>query len=238
MTVSDQYDAYYTNRKVQTPNEEVAPLPFYINRLLPIEKTARILDIGCGLGDTLAALLKDGYTDISGVDISNEAVAYCESRGLSVVRVREIADIMVEDGARRFDFIIMSHVLEHIRKDSIIETLRYIKESLLAPDGGLYIQVPNAQSNTGCYWAYEDFTHHTLFTAGSLDFVLKAAGFKDVRFVNPDCTEGIGILRKTVKRALLKLYVMNTDFWNWVTSSSYHRPSPRIYSYEIKAIAR
>ena len=234
----EQYNAYFTNRKVPTASEQIAYLPIYVKRLIPVEKTAKILDIGCGLGNTLAALLKEGYADVSGIDISNEAVAYCKSRGLKVARVRAIADIRVEDGAKRFDFIIMSHVLEHINKDNIIETLRYIKEKLLTPGGGLYIQVPNAQSNTGCYWAYEDFTHHTLFTAGSLEFVLKTVGFKDIRFVDPDCTEGIGILRKTAKKALLWLYVTNMDFWNWVTSSSYHRPSPRIYSYEIKAIAQ
>jgi cyclopropane fatty-acyl-phospholipid synthase-like methyltransferase len=216
----------------------VASLPFYITVLLPTEKTARILDIGCGLGDTLTALLKEGYVDVSGVDISIEAVDCCNSRGLKVAKVSGIEDVVIEDGGRRFDFIIMSHVLEHIKKDNIIKNLHYIKENLLSSEGGLYIQVPNAQSSTGCYWAYEDFTHHTLFTAGSLEFVLRSAGFTNIQFVNQDCTEGMGFLRGTLRRALLRLYVMKTDFWNWVTSSSFHRPSPRIYSYEIKAIAK
>lgn len=238
MTIPDQYDAYYTNRNALSVIGAAAPIPPYMKGLLPAEKDARILDIGCGLGDMLAALRKEGYTDVSGVDISGEAVAHCKSMGLDVAKVREVADISVGEGVRRFDMIIMSHVLEHIRKDSIIDTLRYVKDGLLAPGGGIFIRVPNAQSNTGCYWAYEDFTHHTLFTAGSLEFVLKTAGFTEVRFVDPDGTYGLGILRKAAKRALLRLYVMNMDFWNRVTSSSYHRPSPRIYSYDIKALAR
>lgn len=42
--------------------------------------------------------------------------------------------------------------------------------------------MPNAQSNTDCYWAYEDFTHYTLFIAGSLLYVLREAGFTNIEF--------------------------------------------------------
>lgn len=80
----------------------------------------------------------------------------------------------------------MSHVLEHLPKDMIIPVLQKIRDSLLNKDGELCIMVPNAMSNTNCYWAYEDFTHNTLFTPGSLLFVLREAGFSDITFLDPD----------------------------------------------------
>ncbi|MGC9101323.1 MAG: hypothetical protein ACP5HC_08750 [Caldisericum sp.] len=40
--------------------------------------------------------------------------------------------------------------------------------------------VRNVQSNTGAYWAYEDFSHFTLFTSGSIYYVLKMAGFDEI----------------------------------------------------------
>ncbi len=51
--------------------------------------------------------------------------------------------------------------------------------------------MPNAQSHTGCYWAYEDFTHNTLFTAGSLLYVLKMAGFAHIEIIDKDALVGV-----------------------------------------------
>ncbi|MBK7370676.1 MAG: hypothetical protein IPJ09_04415 [Saprospiraceae bacterium] len=68
----------------------------------------------------------------------------------------------------------MSHVLEHIEKINIIDTLITIKSYLLAESGSFVVMVPNAQSVTGAYWMYEDFTHTTLFTSGSIYYVLKS----------------------------------------------------------------
>lgn len=101
----------------------------------------------------------------------------------------------------------------------------------------MLISVPNAQSNTGCYWAYEDWTHTTLFTSGSIYYVLKSAGFNNVEFIDRDCTLGQNSLKRFLKKYFLKLYILNKSFWNKVTSSSYHEPSPKIFSYEIKVKA-
>jgi Methyltransferase domain len=130
----------------------------------------------------------------------------------------------------------MSHVLEHFPKDEIVPTLQKIRPML--NDGGrLLVIVPNAQSNTGCYWAYEDFTHSTLFTAGSLSYVLRLAGFKTVTFMDVDCMYGRGFRGKVIRKFLSMIYRKNMNFWNWVTNSSYHLASERIYSYDIKALA-
>ncbi len=132
----------------------------------------------------------------------------------------------------------MSHVLEHLEKSTIIRTLQSIKQYLLKPEASLVVMVPNAQSNIGCYWAYEDFTHNTIFTAGSLCFVLKSAGFESIEFLDPDGLEASGPIVKWLKRFLLFAYKANSNFWNRVTSSSFHRPSPQIFTYELKALAK
>jgi hypothetical protein len=98
--------------------------------------------------------------------------------------------------------------------------------------------VPNAQSNTGAYWAYEDFTHHTLFTTGSIYYVLKSAGFDSIEFLDPQGTSNSGFAIKIIKRLFLKVYKLKKLFWNKVTSSSYHEPSPEIFTYELKVLAK
>ena len=131
----------------------------------------------------------------------------------------------------------MSHVLEHFPKEQVIPQLVKLK-GLLKPSGALIVMVPNAQSHTGAYWAYEDFTHFLLFTSGSIYYVLRAAGFNEVEFLDVDCTIGMAGWKRTIKQILLKCYVLNYRFWNRVTTSSTHEPSPLIFSYEIRAIAR
>lgn len=55
------------------------------------------------------------------------------------------------------------------------------------PNSKLIISEPNAQSNTGSYWAYGDFTHSTIFTSGCLYYVLKKADFRTVKFIDITC---------------------------------------------------
>lgn len=131
----------------------------------------------------------------------------------------------------------MTHVLEHIKKDDIIDTLSLIKGKLLKKGSLIFISVPNAQSNTGCYWAYEDFTHTTLFTAGSLLYALRSAGFSKIEIIDPYGIEKFNSIVRVLKFILLQVYILNKEFWNKVTSSSYHKQSPKVFSFEIKAVA-
>ncbi len=213
-------------------------LPRYISGELPSDRKSRILDIGCGLGQMLAALVKLGYEEAEGIDVSDAAVSACRDAGLAARRIDDIVDFCREQAEPSFDLVIMSHVLEHIEKASIVGTLREIRTRLLRPGCPLLVMVPNAQSATGCYWAYEDFTHTTLFTAGSLRYVLGAAGFREIRFLDAD---GLGASRawvRPLKRGLLAVYHVKIAFWNLVTGSAFHAPSPRIFTYELKALAR
>jgi 2-polyprenyl-3-methyl-5-hydroxy-6-metoxy-1,4-benzoquinol methylase len=229
-------EQYFNFRGVTPEFYTTYTIPAYMAKVLPHDTSRKILDIGCGFGQTMVALRMLGYDNVSGVDISNESIEHCGALGLNVEKVCNIDDYM-ENHRGEYDLIIMSHVLEHIDKSLIIPYIISIK-SMLTRDGKFLIMVPNAQSNTDCYWAYEDFTHWTLFTTGSLYLVLRAGGFEQIEFLDPYCVEGLSYAKKKIKLLLLKLYKANKMFWNRITSSSYHKPSPAIFSYEIKALAK
>lgn len=226
---------YFKLRGIAPEFYDKCAIPAYMVHVLPRDFSGRILDFGCGLGQTMHALRSLGYQCVSGVDISDESVEYCRQIGLNVDKISDIRG-HADNHREEYDLIIMSHVLEHIEKPLIIPYLRAIK-TMLRTSGALLIMVPNAQSNTDCYWAYEDFTHYTLFTAGSLSYVLKAAGFDQVHFLDPQCIEGLPAYRKVIKLFFLRVFIANKTFWNRVTVSSYHRPSPAIFSYELKVLA-
>jgi len=233
----DVYAEYFSFRKVGSDFYGDYSIPAYLENVLPTDRNAAILDIGCGFGQTLRALRAEGYVRLCGIDISDEAVSSCTANGLNVTKIESVSSYCrITD--KRFDFIIMAHVIEHIEKAGIIETLRAIRTNLLNDGGRLMVITPNAQSSTGCYWAYEDFTHSTIFTAGSLYFVLRCAGFEQVEFIDSLGIAGSHPFVRLMKQFLIPLYKAKIAFWNRVINSSFHRPSPQIYTYELKALAK
>lgn len=227
---------YFALRGVSMPKRGKGYIPPSMLPFLPKNLDASILDIGCGFGEMLSALAHRGYCSLKGVDISPQAVEFCSQNGLDVDLIEDLIDFC-QGIDRTFDFVIMSHVLEHIEKKRIIDALASI-HSLLSPDGLLFLKVPNAQSNTGCYWRYEDFTHTTLFTSGSIRFVLEAAGFGDIRLVDIDGTAGNPVPVKIIRRMLLAMYRLNIRFWNRVTRSAFHESSPQVFTYDLTVVAR
>lgn len=226
-------DSYFNARNVSAGSYTNFELPQYLASNIPADKNITVLDIGCGLGQMLSKLKEQGYKRLKGIDISNESITFCREKGLDVDQITDIIDY-ARDSAVKYDCIIMSHVLEHIEKSKIIDTLISIKTKLLSDKGIFLLMVPNAQSNTGAYWMYEDFTHTTLFTAGSALYVLKSAGFTHIEFINADGTAYLPFYKKIPVKILLWLYRKKQDFWNRMTQSSFHKPSPRIYSFELK----
>lgn len=226
------YDNYFSLRNNMIGNFS---LQSHVFDILPNNKDSKILDIGCGLCKHLSQLKEIGYNNLKGVDISTEAEKACKLFDIDFELINNIEEFASNEN-EKYDFIILAHVLEHIEKEKVISTLSLIR-SLLNDDGKLYIVVPNAQSNTGSYWAYEDFTHHTLYTSGSLLFVLKSAGFTNLQFVDANSLAGLSTAKKLIRKSLLKIYVMNYNFWNRVTNSQFQIGSPMIFSFELKIIA-
>ena len=152
---------------------------FYLRVLkafLPADKSARILDFGCGTGFLLNALIENGYSNAFGVDSDAGQVEIARQRHLPVEQIE--AEQTMEFLASlegRLDLVFMIDVLEHIQKDLQIEMLGMVR-STLTPQGSLVCQVPNALWMLGTYVRYTDWTHEMLFTVDSLAFLLENAG--------------------------------------------------------------
>ena len=228
---------YYKARDVSLTKKIGLHTPRYMIPFLPKEKDAYILDIGCGQGSFIGDCVKNhNRTNVKGVDISKEVVIYCQNEGFPAEHINNLDDFMMNE-TNKYDFIYMSHVLEHLKKEDIVSTLYKIRTKLLNKNGKIFIVVPNAQSSTDCYWAYEDFTHSTLFTTGSLKYVLDASGFKNIEFVDLDGFAGVSKRELRWRKPLLKIYKLFKKLEMFITKSYYHSPSPISYCWEIKAIA-
>ena len=227
---------YFKFRGITPESYKNYRFPRHLKKIIPNNKSIKILDIGCGFGQLLLKLKEQKYVNVKGIDISKEAHDCCKSQGLDVEKIKDIPNYCKKT-KDKYDLIIMNHILEHIEKEEIIQNLTAIRKYLLSERGEIYIIVPNAQSNTGSYWFFEDFTHKTLFTSGSLLYVLGAAGFKNIKFLDKRGTEGFGFIVRTIRNLFYPIYYINKLFWNRITSSGYHGPSPIIFTGEIKALA-
>lgn len=125
-----------------------------------IPKTAKIFDFGCGSGYTVGYLQKLGY-NVSGTDISAEAVEFGLSKGVHNLSMAQNAEIKPPEGG--FDLILALDVIEHIQGD--LGAIRAI-EMALKPEGTAIITVPAYQ----WLWGVQDEVAHHFrrYTAESL----------------------------------------------------------------------
>jgi SAM-dependent methyltransferase len=100
----------------------------------------RILDIGAYTGHVLHLLKERGFHEVKGLDPSEFAARVARERyGIEVV----VGSLFDELDLPRFDYVILSHVLEHIVElgDFLLRIA-----SLLETGGRLYVEVPDAWS--------------------------------------------------------------------------------------------
>ena len=100
----------------------------------------RVLDAGCGTGYGLAMLLAEGPESVTGVDISEEALAEAGTRlGDEAELVRADArDLPFDDDS--FDMVVCFEVIEHMERQP--EALDELKR-VMRPGGVLLMSSPN-----------------------------------------------------------------------------------------------
>jgi len=154
--------------------------PVYVRRYLPhmpADKEARILDIGCGLGDLLIFLQDRGYRRACGIDRSPQMVEWARRRGARAVEQGDMFERL--RGARgEFDCILAMDVLEHLRKDELVLLMDAVHEAL-RPGGCFLAHTVNADGFSWGRMRYIDLTHEIAFTRYSLSQLFTIAGFRE-----------------------------------------------------------
>ena len=116
--------------------------------LLPSDKKSAILDIGFGRGWFLAACVKLGYTNLSGADFGIENKGHVADWSKGSITLHQIeSDIgtFLSHHPAQYDFIHMSHVIEHIPKYSLLWIVDALYASLKL-GAVLLIRTPNMRA--------------------------------------------------------------------------------------------
>lgn len=155
---------------ISTFIQNVPALPSYV-------KNGRVLDLGCGTGETLLLLKKIGW-DVYGLDMDGNAISIGKKRGLNNLKLGTYRDL-VKYPDDYFDAIRLYHVIEHIDDPYLCLSLIGKK---LKKNGELLIGTPNIESVVAKvfrnYWYNLDSPRHLfLFSPDTLGKLLNKNSF-------------------------------------------------------------
>jgi 2-polyprenyl-3-methyl-5-hydroxy-6-metoxy-1,4-benzoquinol methylase len=173
---SDTYISHSDTKKglINTLYHKVRKRTLAEKRKLIINQTNKqkgnILDIGCGTGAFLNEMQQSGWS-ITGLEPDSTAREKAES----LYNIKpQLPNTLFDLPAQTYDAITMWHVLEHVH-----ELHAYIQqvEKLLAPQGKVFIAVPNYTSHDakvyGAHWAAYDVPRHLYhFSPKSIEHLL------------------------------------------------------------------
>ena len=177
-----------------------------------LDQRARLLDVGCGTGKNLEMLRTIARAE--GVDVSDDALAFCKQRGLTDVRKGEIEGLPYADG--EFDIVTAFDVIEHLDDDvgGLREMMRVLK-----PGGRGVFFVPAFQFLWG---VQDDVSHHRRrYTQPTFLRVVQRAGFVVERSSYANATMFLPIL---LGRAVMKVTGWRPASENDVNIGALNRP--------------
>ena len=169
---------------------------------IPLDQSARIMDIGCGRANLLKAFNRKGC-QCFGVERSD----FQDDPSLENITIykQDFLDIPIEENS--FDIVVIWHVLEHLTDPAA--TLKKVQQ-ILKPGGSLVVAVPNfgsLQSKLfGKHWFHLDLPRHTYhFTRQSLLAVLDKSGFKTKSLATHSFDQGIyGFIQSAINQILIR----------------------------------
>lgn len=181
------YEVYVSSgqagRLVTNPEETFRPRRAYIRHVIehyfPQDRTARILDVGCGHGAFLYFLAKAGYTNASGIDTSAEQIAKAKEFGIANTSCQPAFDYLRSLPDAELDVVLMFDILEHLGQQELFDMLDEVSR-VLRPGGLCLIHVPNGEGIFGMRVRCGDLTHVQAFTQNSARQMLMATGFSRV----------------------------------------------------------
>lgn len=145
-------------------------------------KNSHILDIGSGLGGLLKILESNEYKNLYALEPSNNCVNYINENSQIVAFQGSVLDDLVTIfNGKKFDYIILSHVLEHIY--DLNDAIKNIKD-ILTHNGKIYIEVPDSNKYKDFFivpYYYFDIEHINHFNSFSLNSLMSKYGLEVIK---------------------------------------------------------
>lgn len=173
-------------REFETVNQ--SDLRLYKSILAGFDDASTIIDIGSGDGGFLAVALRLGYKKVIAADFRATQKFQRILESNPRLRAEDFSTSISEYFSKTqnlYDVIHFSHVIEHIPKYALLETMDSLCAAL-RPGGLLIVRTPNMESPAAMSSFYVTLAHEYGFTCANLTQLLKITGFNQLDFVDVD----------------------------------------------------
>ncbi len=142
------------------------------------EGRSPVVELGCGRGEFLELASQAGV-EARGIDNNLEMLSECRERGLTVEEAN-LTSYLREMPEGSVGGIFAAQVIEHLSPQRLREILTDCHR-VLRKGGRLVLETVNPKSFLALLEFYRDLTHQKPIHPETLDFLLRACGFVEVR---------------------------------------------------------
>lgn len=93
---------------------------YVIDAFFPTSKTAAILDLGCGHGTLVHFAQQAGYSNMQGIDVSEQQVELARKLGIANIQQGDLMETLKAIPPASLDAVVAFDVIEHFSKDELI----------------------------------------------------------------------------------------------------------------------
>jgi 2-polyprenyl-3-methyl-5-hydroxy-6-metoxy-1,4-benzoquinol methylase len=206
----DELLRYYESKYRSDYHGEYTPAPFRVVRewkrgqlLLEdlrrhIPENAKVFEVGCGIGCTVMQFALAGF-ESSGIEPGEGFAKYARDQLRANVRQCTFYDL---SPSPQYDLVLLVHVLEHL--PSPTDALTRIGR-LLAPNGKLYVEVPNFARPHSAPGRQFHFAHIYNYTPATLRMLAAKTGYRIDRAFTAPHDKVIGFLLAKSSDAALRI---------------------------------
>lgn len=156
---------------------------YYVNRFILDEISADapglIIDLGCGRGEWLTLLKKNGYNGI-GIDLNEESLKNCECTGIKTVHM-DVLDYLKTLPDESVKLLTSFQLIEHLTTNQLLELFHEFGR-VMRKDGMIILETPNPVNvNVGAGSFYLDPTHIRQIHPELLKFLAEENEFTDIQ---------------------------------------------------------
>jgi 2-polyprenyl-3-methyl-5-hydroxy-6-metoxy-1,4-benzoquinol methylase len=186
--------------------------------LLPTDKSAKIVDLGCGFGGMVEVANRLGYINVQGYDISAEQIATAHSLG-----IKNVAELSIEAFFKKnekVDVIIGLDIIEHFTKDELVSFLSDARKCL-NPRGRVIFRTPNMDAAQTSVYAYGDISHEVFLNKSSAKQLLSSCGYKNINIYG-GLLKSPNPLKNLIRAALWSLIKLYKKIELFATARTWH----------------
>ncbi len=164
-------------------------------------KPGKLLDVGCGIGNSTLPFAKSGF-ECTGIDISPKMIKlakkFSKKHGVKInFKVGNVLSVKFEEN--KFDYVISVAVLHHL--DSEKKRLKALKEikRVLKSNGKIFLTVWNRETKKDAYipWTHKGIKYqryYHFFDKEELKGFFEKAGFKKIEIFEDKNKKNICVL--------------------------------------------